>query len=207
MHYLRLHMTGLFSILLNKTFSNHGPIHIFYHGLDLFEAILLKTKRKLKDVQGETLYDSSNPLEMQWKSKFWFLEFQTLWKSWLVFRVPWFYHNIDCIDCIYHHTISVALCHNILLSKLQASLWKLLNYFIWDTVIPSLCSPDSLMSRNSLEIRTVRGRAWGVLGRGMQPLTAGPRAWGSCSNMPHSHSDHPPTSGLHSCKTLQSRAS
>ena len=41
---------------------------------------------------------------------------------------------------------------------------------------PSLCSPDSLMSSNSLEIRTLRGRAWGVLGRGMQPLTAGPGA-------------------------------
>ncbi len=50
------------------------------------------------------------------------------------------------------------------------------------------------MSRNSLEIRTGRP--------GLDSPRQLSRAWWSCSNMPHSHSDHPPTSGLHSCKTL-----
>ena len=65
LYYFHLQMTRVFSTLLNKRFSNHGLKHIFCHGLDLLETFLLKAKRKLKDVQGETLYDSSNPLEMQ----------------------------------------------------------------------------------------------------------------------------------------------
>ena len=130
----------------------------------------LLTKRKLKDVQGETWYDSTNPLE----SKFWFWEYKTTVHEshGQVFRGLWCYHNIDCID---HHTMpSVTFCNiDYCLSHDHSFPYYLFRNIINLWNIYPLCSPDSLMSRNSLEIRTLRGRAWEVLGRGMQPVTAG----------------------------------
>ena len=169
MYYFNLQMSEVYSIFRKKR-TTYGPIHISYHRLDLLEAFLLKeswrtSKVKLdmtRQILSKASFDSENIRQHYVHES----HGQVFWGLWC-------YHNIDCID---HHTMpSVTFCNiDYCLSHDHSFPYYLFRNIInlWNNY--PLCSPDSLMSRNSLEIRTLRGRAWEVLGRGMQPVTAGP---------------------------------